>query len=161
MTLSACKTALGLDAGGEGFVGFTQALLMSGARSVCLSLWKVDDRATSLLMTRFYQSLLGKRAGLSKPVPKAEALQEAKQENQALPCTCAGRVCRCLGARKQGNKAADFKWANPASRQTCHRTLWSRVRLRRPVRRGLGESVGPRWVVPGLDWLYFLNPPVT
>ena len=41
-------------------------------------------------MTRFYQSLLGKRAGLSKPVPKAEALQEAKQENQALPCTCAG-----------------------------------------------------------------------
>ena len=30
MTLSACKTALGLDAGGEGFVGFTQALLMSG-----------------------------------------------------------------------------------------------------------------------------------
>jgi len=38
VTLSACETALGRDAGGEGFVGFTQALLMSGARSVCLSL---------------------------------------------------------------------------------------------------------------------------
>jgi CHAT domain-containing protein len=52
---------------------------MSGARSVCLSLWKVDDKATSLLTTRFYQNLLGKRAGLSKPMPKAEALQEAKK----------------------------------------------------------------------------------
>src|SRR5208282_4150210 len=79
VTLSACETALGLDAGGEGFVGFTQALLMSGARSVCLSLWRVDDKATSLLMTRFYQNLLGKRSALSKPMPKAEALQEAKQ----------------------------------------------------------------------------------
>ena len=79
VTLSACETALGRDAGGEGFVGFTQALLMSGTRSVVLSLWKVDDRATSLLMARFYQNLLGKRPGLSRPMPKAEALREAKQ----------------------------------------------------------------------------------
>jgi tetratricopeptide (TPR) repeat protein len=78
VTLSACNTALGREAGGEGFVGFTQALLMSGARSVCLSLWKVDDTATALLMTRFYQNLLGKRDGLSNPMPKAEGLREAK-----------------------------------------------------------------------------------
>ncbi len=84
VTLSACETALGRNAGGEGFVGFTQALLMSGARSVCLSLWRVDDRATSLLMTRFYQNLLGRRAGLSKPMPKAEALHEAKQWLRSL-----------------------------------------------------------------------------
>jgi len=84
VTLSACETALGRESGGEGFVGFTQALLMSGARSVCLSLWKVDDRATSLLMIRFYQNLLGKRPGLSKGMPKAEALQEAKQWLRSL-----------------------------------------------------------------------------
>jgi len=84
VTLSACETALGRDAGGEGFVGFTQALLMSGARSVCLSLWRVDDKATSLLMTRFYQNLLGKRPALSKPMPKSEALQEAKQWLRSL-----------------------------------------------------------------------------
>jgi tetratricopeptide (TPR) repeat protein len=83
-TLSACETALGRAAGGEGFVGFSQALLMSGARSVCLSLWKVDDKATSLLMTRFYQNLLGKRAGLAQPIPKAEALQEAKRWLRSL-----------------------------------------------------------------------------
>jgi len=84
VTLSACETALGLDAGGEGFVGFTQALLTSGARSVCLSLWRVDDKATSHLMTRFYQNLLGKRPPLSKPMPKAEALQEAKRWLRSL-----------------------------------------------------------------------------
>ncbi len=78
VTLSACETALGRNQGGEGFVGFTQALLMSGARSVCLSLWKVDDTATALLMQRFYANLLGRRPGLSGPVPKAEALREAK-----------------------------------------------------------------------------------
>jgi CHAT domain-containing protein len=78
VTLSACETALGRQAGGEGFVGFTQALLMSGARSTCLSLWKVDDTATALLMQRFYGNLLGRRPGLSAPMPKAEALHEAK-----------------------------------------------------------------------------------
>ncbi|MGO9596732.1 MAG: CHAT domain-containing protein [Isosphaeraceae bacterium] len=78
MTLSACETALGRDAGGEGFVGFTQALLMSGARSVCLSLWKVDDTATALLMQRFYANLLSARPGLSQPLRKVESLAEAK-----------------------------------------------------------------------------------
>ena len=79
VTLSACETALGRDAGGEGFMGFTQALLMSGTRSVCLSLWKVDDRATALLMQRFYANLLGRRPGLSQqPMPKAAALADAK-----------------------------------------------------------------------------------
>jgi len=78
VTLSACETALGREAGGEGFVGFTQALLMSGTRSVCLSLWKVDDTATALLMQRFYANLLGHRPGLTAPMPKAEALREAK-----------------------------------------------------------------------------------
>jgi CHAT domain-containing protein len=78
VTLSACETALGRDAGGEGFVGFTQALLMSGTRSVCLSLWQVDDRSTALLMRRLYANLLGGRPGLLQPMPKAEALAEAK-----------------------------------------------------------------------------------
>jgi hypothetical protein len=79
VTLSACETGLGQRAGGEGYLGFAQALFLAGARSVVLSLWKVDDTATALLMTRFYQNLLGKREGLDKPLPKAVALREAKQ----------------------------------------------------------------------------------
>jgi CHAT domain-containing protein/Flp pilus assembly protein TadD len=59
VTLSGCQTALGVAAGGEGYLGFSQALFMAGARSLLLSLWKVDDRATMLLMKRFYENILG------------------------------------------------------------------------------------------------------
>jgi tetratricopeptide (TPR) repeat protein len=85
VVLSACQTALGPDGRGEGLLGFSQVLLSKGARSLVLSLWKVDDTATALLMTRFYQDLLGKRDGLGKPLPKAQALQEAKHWLRTLP----------------------------------------------------------------------------
>jgi CHAT domain-containing protein len=85
VTLSACQTALGPQGGGEGLLGFSQVLLAKGARSLLLSLWKVDDTATALLMTRFYQKLLGKRDGLDKGMPKAAALREAKQWLRRLP----------------------------------------------------------------------------
>ena len=78
VTLSACQTGLGPYRGGEGYLGFAQALFLAGGRSLVLSLWKVDDTATALLMRRFYEGLLGRRAGLDRPLPKAEALREAK-----------------------------------------------------------------------------------
>jgi CHAT domain-containing protein len=78
VVLSACESGLGRYAGGEGYLGFAQALFVKGARSLVLSQWKVDDKATALLMTRFYQNLLGKRPALSQPMPKAAALDEAK-----------------------------------------------------------------------------------
>jgi tetratricopeptide (TPR) repeat protein len=78
VVLSACESGLGRYAGGEGYLGFAQALFVKGARSLVLSLWKVDDDATALLMTRFYQNLLGARAGLTSPLGKAEALAESK-----------------------------------------------------------------------------------
>jgi CHAT domain-containing protein len=78
VTLSACSTGLGRYEGGEGYVGFAQALLLAGARALVLSQWEVDDEATALLMRRFYQNLLGQRKGLKAPLGKAEALAEAK-----------------------------------------------------------------------------------
>lgn len=84
VTLSACQTALGEAIPGEGLVGFSYAFLQRGAHSLLLSLWNVDDRATSLLMERFYENLLGvyadTRGGcVSEPMSKVKALQEAKQ----------------------------------------------------------------------------------
>ena len=126
VTLSACETALGRDAGGEGFVGFTQALLISGARSLCLSLWKVDDTATALLMQRFYANLLGRRAGLTAPMPKAEALREAKawlrglgrSEAMAVTATLSGGVDRGKGTK---GRAAERE-RRPDPRRRRHRS---------------------------------------
>lgn len=84
VTLSGCDTGLGTYSGGEGYLGFSQALFVAGARSLVLSLWAVDDTATALLMTRFYENLMGLPAGVpggpveAKPT-KAEALAEAKR----------------------------------------------------------------------------------
>jgi CHAT domain-containing protein/Flp pilus assembly protein TadD len=91
VTLSACQTGLGKFSGGEGYVGFTQALFLAGARSLVVSLWKVDDDATALLMTRFYQNLLGQRPGLPQPMPKAAALEEAKTWLRQLTAAEAAR----------------------------------------------------------------------
>jgi CHAT domain-containing protein len=85
VTLSACESGLGREGGGDGLLGFAQAFLMAGSRSVCLTLWQVDDTATALLMDRFYRNLLGKRDDQAKPMSKAAALREAKQWLRNLP----------------------------------------------------------------------------
>jgi hypothetical protein len=92
VTLSACETALGKEAGGEGFLGFAQVLFKAGARALVLSRWKVDDTATALFMRRFYQNLLGKRDGLQAPLGRAAALREAQQWLRALARSEAERL---------------------------------------------------------------------
>jgi CHAT domain-containing protein len=99
VTLSACESGLGRQGGGDGLLGFAQAFLMAGSRSVCLTLWQVDDTATALLMDRFYRNLLGKRAEGGKPLGKAAALREAKQW---LRIVTAGEALERLGTLTQG-----------------------------------------------------------
>jgi CHAT domain-containing protein/Flp pilus assembly protein TadD len=84
VTLSACETGLGKAVMGEGYVGFAHAFLQAGARSLLVSLWKVEDTATSLLMRRFYENWRGEYADerngrTGEPMTKAYALQEAKR----------------------------------------------------------------------------------
>jgi CHAT domain-containing protein/tetratricopeptide (TPR) repeat protein len=84
VTLSACETGLGKVIGGEGYVGFSHAFFQAGARSLLVSLWKVDDCASSLLMQRFYENLTGsytERRGGSpgETMNKSNALKEAKR----------------------------------------------------------------------------------
>jgi CHAT domain-containing protein/Tfp pilus assembly protein PilF len=57
VTLSACQTGLG-QLTGEGLIGFTRAFLTAGARSLLVSLWRVDDRSTRELMVSFYRQYL-------------------------------------------------------------------------------------------------------
>jgi len=71
VTLSACETGLGHDAGGDDMVGLVRGFLYAGAASLIVSLWTVDDESMTRLVTGFYANW---RAGISR----AEALREAQ-----------------------------------------------------------------------------------
>ncbi|HEV7671532.1 MAG TPA: CHAT domain-containing protein [Thermoanaerobaculia bacterium] len=78
VTLSACETALGTEAQGEGLLGLTRAFHYAGARTVLSSLWSVSDRSTAELMRRFY-------AHLGAGAAKDQALALAQREMLAGP----------------------------------------------------------------------------
>ena len=62
VVLSCCHSGQG-EVKSEGVVGIARAFLCAGARSVLVSLWAIDDKATLLFMRSFYQQLAdGKRA---------------------------------------------------------------------------------------------------
>ena len=69
VVLSACDTGNGVVTG-DGVVGLSRSLLSAGARSVVVSLWKVNDNSTEFLMTQFYRNL-------QKNPDKAAALRQA------------------------------------------------------------------------------------
>ncbi|MEW6497275.1 MAG: CHAT domain-containing protein, partial [Cyanobacteriota bacterium] len=58
VVLSACQTGLGQEVRGEGLVGLTRGFMYAGAPRVVVSLWNVQDKGTSELMTRFYKKML-------------------------------------------------------------------------------------------------------
>lgn len=55
--LSACETARGDIKIGEGVFGLRRAFAVAGTKILIMSLWKVPDRATALLMERFFDNL--------------------------------------------------------------------------------------------------------
>ncbi|MEB3310124.1 MAG: CHAT domain-containing tetratricopeptide repeat protein [Snowella sp.] len=79
VVLSACQTGLGQEIKGEGLIGLTRGFMYAGAARVLVSLWNVDDQATSVLMIHFYRAIL--KDGLS---PTA-ALRKAQLELQKNP----------------------------------------------------------------------------
>jgi len=71
VVLSACETGVGAVQNGEGVYGLRRALVMAGAESQVMSLWKVADDATRDLMIAYYQSLLSGKG-------RAEALRQVQ-----------------------------------------------------------------------------------
>lgn len=71
--LSACNTGFGPLSQGEGVMSLSRAFSYAGCQSIVMSLWPAQDKATTEIMTLFYQ-------GLSKGLPKDKALRRAKLE---------------------------------------------------------------------------------
>jgi CHAT domain-containing protein len=70
LTLSACDTAAGND---RAILGLAGVALRAGVKNVLASLWAVNDKTTTELITAFYRYL---KQGMSKP----QALQKAQLE---------------------------------------------------------------------------------
>lgn len=69
--LSACNTGSGKLIKGEGVMSLARGFLNAGCASTVVSMWSVDDCATSNIMLTFYEALKGGQA-------KDKALQSAK-----------------------------------------------------------------------------------
>ena len=86
VVLSCCHSARGQKTQAEGAVGIARAFLGSGARSVLVSLWALDDTATEQLMTQFYDHLVaGESAGESLHEAMKWMRSEGYDVNQWAP----------------------------------------------------------------------------
>jgi CHAT domain-containing protein len=82
VVLSACETGIGKDYNGEGIFSLARAFSYAGCPSVVISLWKVNDAATSDLMENFYKHLSNEEAiGQSLFEAKQEYLKNADEYN--------------------------------------------------------------------------------
>ena len=71
VVLSACSTAEGEIAEGEGVLSLARGFFYAGAKSVVSTLWAVNDQSSAIIMSEFYRQL---KQGKRKDV----ALQQAK-----------------------------------------------------------------------------------
>ena len=70
VVLSACETGRG-EIKGEGVMGLSRSLIAAGVPTIVVSLWKVPDDDTNLLMREFYTNLYEKK------FDKAQAMRQA------------------------------------------------------------------------------------
>lgn len=88
VVLSACETGQG-DIESDGVYGLQRAFKLAGVRTIIMSLWKVNDAATQMLMTEFYTNWI------TNKMSKRKAFETAKQKvrvNHPEPSCWAGFI---------------------------------------------------------------------
>ncbi|MER9947176.1 CHAT domain-containing protein [Mesorhizobium sp. M0047] len=107
VVLSACESGVPrIHSGGE-LTGLPNAFLLAGAKSVIASLWRVDDRATYLLMRYFYEEWCGGRG--TEPSP-AVALAKARQRLKRTDRVAAQTV---LGSNDLSHLVGEYPFEHP------------------------------------------------
>lgn len=90
--LSACETANGKIAAGEGVIGMSWAFFVAGTRSMLVSQWKVNSTSTSKLMTNFYDGLKANHSPTKAQALRLSALRLMKDQGFHHPFYWAGFV---------------------------------------------------------------------
>lgn len=82
VVLSACDSGRGHFNGTEGIMGLQRAFKLAGAKTMIMSLWKVPDIPTSILMDYFYQNLF---KGMEVRPSLIEAQKQLQKEGYTDP----------------------------------------------------------------------------
>ncbi|HXD32561.1 MAG TPA: CHAT domain-containing protein [Pyrinomonadaceae bacterium] len=75
--LSACQTARGRVAAGEGVIGMSWALFVAGSPAAIVSQWKVDSARSAELMIEFHRNLRQKQRDSRLTYTRSESLRRA------------------------------------------------------------------------------------
>ena len=81
IVLSACQSGLGDIDASEGVFGLQRSFKLAGANSLVMSLWKVNDDATRILMTEMYKNIY---SGQTKREALANAQLALRSHNNGI-----------------------------------------------------------------------------
>ena len=81
VVLSACQSGLGDIDASEGVFGLQRGFKLAGVNSIVMSLWKVNDEATRILMTEMYKNLY---AGQTKREALSNAQSSLRSYNNGV-----------------------------------------------------------------------------
>ena len=134
VVLSACETARGRIAPGEGILGLMWAVFVAGSPATLVSQWRVDSASTTKLMVAFHREWNAERRRCCR--------KRARCRRHRSPCcTAAGSLAAVLlggihpGRRRPIATIGPVTASTPASRQNCRsfssviRCPFSRSRL--------------------------------
>ncbi|MCL4181427.1 MAG: CHAT domain-containing protein [Verrucomicrobia bacterium] len=92
VVLSSCDSGLGEVEAGEGVLGLRRGFVKAGVRNLMLTLWQVDDGATTPLMVDFYELLYRRRSA-----PQALAMVQREWLGRLRAEQGFVRACRVAG----------------------------------------------------------------
>jgi len=95
VVLSACETGLGDNIAGEGVFGFRRSFVLTGAKTLVMSIWSIPDEETKELMVSFYSNL---KSGMEI----AEALQKAQlsiKNKHPHPCSWGAFILQGISSK--------------------------------------------------------------
>lgn len=110
VVLSACRTADGLLANGEGVISLSRGFNAIGTSATIAGLWNVNDVAASVITSNFYKNVLnGESSGLALHQAKLAWLQQA-QSNEALYLPYYWDSLIYMGSDQQINLQEPLNW---------------------------------------------------